>query len=152
VKVDEVKVNTACLDNCENACLNNYVKPKSKDHLKKQTQAKFVPTCHHCGIVGYIRSNCYLLKSQRPWNKQDAPKKGKVEQPSKSKYVPPHMRYLSQKGKGIIIYKNANIKSAEPVMKHSNKRNLSTCHYCGITGHIRQHCPQIHSQKPRINK
>jgi len=75
MKVDEVKVNMACLDNCENSCLNNYVKSKSKDHLGKQTQAKFVPTCHHCGIIGHIKPNCYLLKSQRPWNKQDAPKK-----------------------------------------------------------------------------
>jgi hypothetical protein len=37
VKAEEVKVNIACLDNCENSCLNNCVKPKSNDHLGKQT-------------------------------------------------------------------------------------------------------------------
>jgi hypothetical protein len=63
VKVVEVNINTACLDICENSCLNNCVKPKSKVHLGKQTQDKFVPTCHYCGIVGHIRPNCYLLKS-----------------------------------------------------------------------------------------
>lgn len=63
VKVEEVKVNIACLDNCENSCLNNCVKPKFNDHLGKQTQAKFVPTCHYCGIIGHIKPNCYLLKS-----------------------------------------------------------------------------------------
>jgi hypothetical protein len=66
VKVEEIEVNTACQDNCENSCLNNCVEPKSKDHQGKQTQGKFVPTCHHCRIVGHIRTNCYLLKSQRP--------------------------------------------------------------------------------------
>jgi hypothetical protein len=63
VKVDEVKVNTTCLDNCEIFCLNNCVEPKSKDHQEKQTQGKFVPTCYHCGIADHIRPNYYLLKS-----------------------------------------------------------------------------------------
>jgi hypothetical protein len=45
------------------------------------------------------------------------------------------------KGKGIVISENANIKSAESVKKHFNKRSLSTCHHCGTSGHIRPHCP-----------
>jgi hypothetical protein len=44
-------------------CLNNCVKPNSKD---SGTQGKFVPICHHCGKVGHIRPKCYLLKSNRP--------------------------------------------------------------------------------------
>jgi len=75
VKVEEVKVNIACLNKCENSCMNNCMKPKSKVHLGKQIQPKFVPTCHRCGIVGHIRPNCCQLKSQRPWNKKDATKK-----------------------------------------------------------------------------
>jgi hypothetical protein len=74
------------------------VKLKFKAHLRKQTQAKFVPTCYHCVIVGHIRPNCYSLKSQRPWNKKDAPKKEKdVIESSVSKYVSPHRRQHSQK-------------------------------------------------------
>jgi hypothetical protein len=37
-------------------------------------------------------------------------------------------------------------------MKHSRARSLPTCHHCDVTGHIRPHYPQIHSQKPRIKK
>jgi hypothetical protein len=47
----------------ENSCINNCVKPNSKD---LGTQSKFVPICHHCGKVGHIRPKCYLLKSHRP--------------------------------------------------------------------------------------
>jgi len=100
-------LDTACL---ENYCLNNLVMPKSKE---SGTRGKFVPTCHNCGKICHIRPNCYLLKSHRPWIKQEALRKSEVEDSSSSKYVPPHRRHI--KGKG---------NSAENVKKHSNKRSF----------------------------
>jgi hypothetical protein len=128
-----VIVDPTCLDNSENSCLNDCVNPKFKE---SGTQGKFVPTCHHCGIIGHIRQNCYLLKSQKPWNKQDAPKKGSGEKPSLDKYVPLHKRHISQRGKDFVICKNANLNSTATVKKHSNKRSMPICHHCGIIGHI----------------
>ena len=26
---------------------------------------KFVPTCHHCGVIGHIRPQCSLLKKEK---------------------------------------------------------------------------------------
>jgi len=135
-------VDTACLDN---SCLNKHVMPKSKE---SGTQGKFVPTCNNCGKTGHIRLNCYLLESHRPWIKQDALRKGKVE--DSSSYVPPHRRHI--KGKGNIVCKNANHISAEKVKQHSTKRSLPTCyHYC-ITGHIRPNCPHLQAQKSKVQK
>jgi hypothetical protein len=128
IDIKLVIIDIACL---ENSCLNNHVMPKSKE---LGTRGKFVPTCHNCGKIGHIRPNCYLLKSHRPWIEQDAPRKGKVENSSSSKYVPLHRRHI--KGKGNIICENAKLKSLETVKKHSNKKSLPNCHYCGITGHI----------------
>jgi hypothetical protein len=68
IVIKPVIVDTSCLDNSENSCLNNCVKPKSKD-TGTQAHGKFVPTCHNCGKIGHIRPNCYLLKSHRPWIK-----------------------------------------------------------------------------------
>jgi hypothetical protein len=133
-------VDTTCLDSSENSCLINCVKPKSKDS-GTQAHTKFVSTCHNCGKVGHIRPNCFLLKTHRSWIKQDAPRKGKVEKPFSSKYVPSHRRHI--KGKDNVICKNANLNSAETIKKHSNTRSLSTCHHSGITGHIRPKCPQL---------
>jgi hypothetical protein len=132
-----VIVDTACLDNSEISCLIDGVKPLSKE---LGTQGKFVPTCHHCGKIGQIRPNCYLLKSYRPWNKQVAPKKGNIEKLSSNKYAPPHMRHLSQEGKNFVLCKNANLKIAEPIKKHFSKRSQTTRHHCGVTGYIRPHC------------
>jgi hypothetical protein len=135
-----VIIDTACLDNFENSCLNNCVKPKSKD-ASTQAHGKFVPTCHNCGKIGHIRPNCYLLKSHKSW-------KSEIEDSSSSKYVPPHRRH--KKGKGNVICKNANHNSVENVKKHSNKRSQLTCHHCGITGHIRPKCP--HLQKSKVQR
>jgi len=44
------------------------VKPKSKD-TGTQAHDNFVSTCHNYGKIGYIRPNCYLLKSHRSWVK-----------------------------------------------------------------------------------
>jgi hypothetical protein len=139
-----VIVDTTCL---ENSCLNNHVMPKTKE---SGTRGKFVPTCHNCGKIDRIRPNCYLLKSRRPWIKEDALRKSEVEDLSSSKYVPPHRRQI--KGKDNVICKNANYNSAENVKKHSIKRSLPTCHHCGITGHIRPKCPQLQTQKSKVQK
>jgi hypothetical protein len=142
-----VIVDTVCLDSSENSCLVNCVKPKSKDS-GTQTHCKFVHTCHNCGKIGHIRPNCFLLKTHRSWIKQYAPRKGKVDKHSSSKYVHPHRRHI--KSKDNVICKNASLNSAETVKKHSNKKSLPTCHHCGITSHIRSKCPQLQAQKSKV--
>jgi hypothetical protein len=74
-ELDSVDIKPVIADEAssENSCLNNCVEPNSKD---LGTQCKFVPICHHCGKVGHIRPKCYLLKSHRPWKKQEDSKKG----------------------------------------------------------------------------
>jgi hypothetical protein len=101
IVIKPVIVDTICL---ENSCLNNHVMPKSKE---SRTQGKFVPTCYNCEKIGHVIPNYYLLKFHRPWIKEDALRKGKVENSSLSKYVPPHRRHIKCKGK--IICENANL-------------------------------------------
>jgi hypothetical protein len=111
-KLDSVDIEPAIVDGAcsKNSCLNKHVMPKSKE---SGTRGKFVPTCHNCGKTGHIRPNCYLLKSHRPWIKQDALRKSETEDSSSSKYVHPHRRHI--KGMGNIMCKNANHISAEKV-------------------------------------
>lgn len=58
--IKPVIVDTTCL---ENSCLNNHVMPEFKE---SGTRGKFVSTCHNCGKICYIMSNCYFLKFHRP--------------------------------------------------------------------------------------
>jgi len=144
IDIKPMIVDTDCL---ENSCLNNHVMPKSKE---SGTRGKFVPTCHNCGKIGHIKPNCYLLKSHRPWIKQDTLRKSEVEDSSSSKYVPLHRRHI--KDKGNIVCKNTNHISPEKVKKHSNKKGLPTCHHCGITCHIQLKCPHFQAQKSKVQR
>jgi hypothetical protein len=144
IDIKPVIEDTACLDN---SCLTNHVMPNSKE---LGIQGKFIPKCHNCGKIGHIMPNCYLLKSHKPWIKQDALRKSKVEDSSSSKYAPPHRRHI--KGKGNTVCKNANHIFAEKVKQHFNKRSLPTYHHCGITGHIRPKCPHLQAQKSKVQK
>jgi len=135
IDIKPVIMDTTCL---EIFCLNNHVMPKFKE---SGIQDKFIHTCHNCGKIGHIRPNCYFLKFHRPWIKQDALRKGNVEDSFSPKYVPPHRRYI--KGKDNVICKNANHNFAENVKKHSKKRRMLTCHHCSITSYIQPKCIQF---------
>jgi len=141
VDIKPVIVDAAC---SEISCLTNHVMPNSKD---SGTQGKFVPICHSWRKIGYIRPNCYLLKSHKPWIKQDALRKGKVEDSSSSRYVPPHRRHI--KGKGNIVCKNANHISAE---KSSSILTKEACPLVITAASAVTSDPNFHSSRLRSRR
>ena len=61
---EELKANIVRIDKGKNSDVNAEVsKPMSKTPPRKNKNSKFVPTCHHCHIVGHIRPNCPKLRS-----------------------------------------------------------------------------------------
>ena len=52
---------------------------KSKPLFRSQPKAldgsKFVPTCHHCGVIGHIRPQCHKLKREQKHVARSLPKK-----------------------------------------------------------------------------
>ena len=58
-----MKVNIARIDKGKNSDVNAEIsKPMSKIPPRKNKNSEFVPTCHHCHIVGHIRPNCPKLR------------------------------------------------------------------------------------------
>ena len=59
---------------------------KSKPLFRSQPKAldgsKFVPTCHHCGVIGHIRPQCHKLKKEQNHVARSLPKK-----PSRPKHI-----------------------------------------------------------------
>ena len=39
-------------------------KPLFRSHPRDLNGSKFVPTCHHCGVIGHIRPKCFMLKRE----------------------------------------------------------------------------------------
>ena len=62
---------------------------KSKPLFRSQPKAldgsKFVPTCHHCGVIGHIRPQCHKLKKGQKHVARSLPKK-----PSGPKHIVCH--------------------------------------------------------------
>ena len=52
---------------------------KSKPPFRSQPKAldgsKFVPTCHHCGVIGHIKPQCHKLKREQNHVARSLPKK-----------------------------------------------------------------------------
>jgi hypothetical protein len=106
----------------------------SKTPLVKQTQGKFVLICHHCGVSGHIRPNCWKFKAALEKENQAAAstlhgKKGKKI------YIVPHASYPKPR----VVHL--------PRKLHSQKF-VPTCHHCGKVGYIRSHYfnlkPHVH--------
>ena len=61
---EELKGSFARIDKGKNFDDNAKVsKPMTKTPLRLKEKSEFVPTCHHCHIVGHIRPNCPKLRS-----------------------------------------------------------------------------------------
>ena len=58
-------------------------KPLSKPFSQLWNKSIFVPTCHLCGVVGHIRSNCYLLRHKPKLETRSASRNTDVP-----KYIP----------------------------------------------------------------
>ena len=40
-------------------------KPLFRSHPRELSGSKFVPNCHHCGVIGHIRPQCPMLKKEQ---------------------------------------------------------------------------------------
>jgi hypothetical protein len=56
-----------------------------------------IPTCHHCGISGHIRPNCFQICSQKPWNKAHSPRKDEPGFEEQVKKLSDHVKLISEK-------------------------------------------------------
>ena len=63
---EELKANIARIDKGKNFDINAELsKPMSKTPPRKNENSEFVPTCHHCHIVGHIRPNFPNLSTSK---------------------------------------------------------------------------------------
>ena len=40
-------------------------KPLFRSHPRELSGSKFVPNCHHCGVIGHVRPQCPMLKKEQ---------------------------------------------------------------------------------------
>jgi hypothetical protein len=74
-----------------------------------------IPTCHHCGIRGHIRSNFFQIRSQQPWNKSLIPRKEEPGLKEQVSMLSDQVSLFSEK----LAYLTPNEKKSVLVRKHS---------------------------------
>ena len=50
-------------------------KPSFRSHPRDLNGSKFIPTCHHCGVIGHIRPQCSMLKREQNHVARSLPKR-----------------------------------------------------------------------------
>ena len=60
-------------------------KPLFRSNPRDLSEFKFVPICHHCGMIGHIRPQCHKLKREQTHVARSLPKR-----PSGPKYIVCH--------------------------------------------------------------
>ena len=61
------------------------LKPSFRSHPREFNGSTFVPTCHHCSVIGHIRPQCSMLKREQNHVVRSLPKK-----PSRPKHIVCH--------------------------------------------------------------
>jgi hypothetical protein len=56
-----------------------------------------IPTCHHSGIIGHIRSNCFQIRSQKPWKKTLIPRKDEPGFEEQDRMLSDQVKLISEK-------------------------------------------------------
>jgi hypothetical protein len=79
-----------------------FIKPSmSHNHTQFSCEDKrdnhSIPTCHHCGVSGHIRPNCFQTHSQKPWNKTHAPRKDELGFEEQVKKLSDQVKLISEK-------------------------------------------------------
>jgi hypothetical protein len=114
-----------------------------------------IPICHHCGINGHTRPNCFQLRSQKPWDKKHVPRDDElgirnqvnnlcdqVKLISKKLESPtPHEKNYVMSKKGKITSKQVWIKKSDNLclVAHTALKVLDTCLWyldCACSKHM----------------
>jgi hypothetical protein len=133
--VDNIGASTSHVSNVERVNVKEAKANFFKTPSVKQTQGKFVPICHHCGVIGHIRPNCWKFKAA-PKKENPAVSPTRQGKKGKKKSIVPHVSYP----KSRVVH---------PPRKLPYQRFVPTCHHCGKVGHIRPHCFNL---KPHVQK
>jgi hypothetical protein len=64
---------------------------------KGKRVSQSIPTCNHCGIIGHTRSNCFQIRSQKPWKKTLITRKDEPGLEEQVRMLSDQMKLISEK-------------------------------------------------------
>jgi hypothetical protein len=76
---------------------HNHTQVTCGDKGASDKNCNSILTCHHCGINGHIRPNCFQIRSQRPWHRSHVPREGEPGFENQVKNLSDQVKLISEK-------------------------------------------------------
>jgi hypothetical protein len=76
---------------------HNHTQATYRDKGASHKNCNSIPTCHHCGISGHIRPNCFQIHSQKPWDRSHAPREDEPGFENQVKNLSDQVKLISEK-------------------------------------------------------
>jgi hypothetical protein len=74
------------------------IMPHTQSGPKGKRVSQSIPTCcNRCGIIGHTRSNCFQIRSQKPWKKTLIPRKDELGLEEQVRILSDQMKLISEK-------------------------------------------------------
>jgi hypothetical protein len=82
---------------CIPSMSHNHTQVTCGDKGASDKNCNSIPMCHHCGISGHIRPNCFQIRSQRPWDRSHVPREGEPGFENQVKNLSDQVKLISEK-------------------------------------------------------
>jgi len=93
----------------------------SAENFKKHSNKRSLPTCHHCGIIGHIRSICPHLQAQKSKVQKELPARA-----TSTFYLRQHIRLHDINNSLFLLIKVANQRTNQGATRESRRSPLAT--------------------------
>jgi hypothetical protein len=101
---------------------NITLESKVKISHKRVSDSKFIPTCHHCGIIGHTRPNCFQIRARQPWSTQNVPRKDEPGIGKQLQVLTAQVKLISEKLASLSNCSDSN--NAVPIFDKANKNQV----------------------------
>lgn len=76
---------------------HNHTQFTCGDKGASHKNCNYIPTCHHCGISGHIRPNCFQICCQKLWDRSHVPREGEPGFENQVKNLSDQVKLISKK-------------------------------------------------------
>jgi hypothetical protein len=98
------------------------LKSNFKNSHKRVSDSKFIPTCHHCGIIGHTRPNCFQIRARHPWSTQNVPRRDEPGIEKQLQVLTAQVKLISEKLASLSI--GSDLTKAVPMTENANTQQV----------------------------
>jgi hypothetical protein len=121
-KMKEVESELKLLPKEASLVRHRTLKSNFKNSHKRVSDSKFIPTCHHCGIIGHTRPNCFQIRARLPWSTQNVPRRDEPRIEKQLQVLTAQVKLISEKLASLST--GSDLTKAVPMTENANTQQV----------------------------